>query len=92
MKELAIFRGLHENTNAHIIPLLVEGEPEDAFPEAIRFKPVSYVLEDGTVTKGIEEIEPLAADIRAGDLAAKLKKLKKTEYFRIAAPILGGAL
>lgn len=83
MKELSIFRQLHGNTNAHIIPLLIEGEPEDSFPGAIRFR----TPEDGSAEQ--EEIEPLAADVRAAGIDAKLKKLKKTEYMRIAAPIMG---
>ena len=89
MKELRIFRELHGNTNTHIIPLLTDGEPEESFPEALRFKTEKTVLPDGSVTETPEEIEPLAADVRAGDISKKLKKLRKTEYLRIAAPILG---
>ena len=89
MKELKVFRELHGNTNAHIIPLLIEGEPDESFPQAIRYRDVSRMLEDGTSAQEREEIEPLAADVRAADLNGKLKKLRKTEYLRIAAPILG---
>ena len=62
-----------------VLTLLTEGEPENAFPEELRFRTV-----DGKTV----ETEPLAADVRAANLAGALKKLRK-EKLRIIAPILG---
>ena len=62
-----------------ILPILVEGEPEEAFPEQLRFEE-----RDGAVV----EVEPLAADVRAPGVPESLKKLQ-TEKLRIFAPMLG---
>ncbi len=63
----------------HILPILVEGEPDEAFPPQLRYEEVN-----GRVV----EIEPLAADIRADSTAGSLKKLKN-EKLRVLAPMLG---
>ena len=63
----------------HILTVLVNGEPDAAFPEQLR-----YVTVNGT----IKEIEPLAADVRSESLALSLKKLND-EKLRILAPMLG---
>lgn len=88
MAELDYFRSLHGNTNKNILPLLVEGEPEEAFPECLRWENRSVTDSDGSIRILREEVEPLGADIRAEALSKQLKLLK-TEYLRIAAPILG---
>ncbi|MDL2272567.1 TIR domain-containing protein [Desulfovibrio sp. OttesenSCG-928-I05] len=62
-----------------IIPLLIDGEPDEAFPEQLRWREV-----DGKRV----EVEPLAADIRAGTPRQSLKLLKD-ELLRILAPMLG---
>ena len=64
----------------HILTLLVEGEPADAFPEMIRF----VTDENGNKT----EMEPLAADVRGETLSDSFRKLKE-EKLRILAPMLG---
>ncbi len=64
----------------HILTLLVEGEPADAFPEMIRFT----TDENGNKT----ELEPLAADVRGKTLSDCFRKLKE-EKLRILAPMLG---
>lgn len=63
-----------------VLTVLAEGEPQDSFPELLRFE----TDENG---KRVER-EPLAADVRGTDLAESLKKLKKEKY-RILAPMLG---
>ncbi len=88
MAELQYFRSLHSNTNRHILMVLVAGEPETAFPEVLRWKPVEVPDADGSVEILYEEVEPLGADVR-GDAIPKQKKLLRTEYLRIAAPLLG---
>ena len=62
-----------------ILTVLADGEPEEAFPEVLRFEE-----KDGER----REIEPLAADVRALSLSESLKKLG-SEKLRILAPMLG---
>lgn len=76
-EELRYFLSLGKKDR--VLTVLTEGEPENAFPEELRFQTV-----DGQTV----EKEPLAADVRAEDLAGALKKLRK-EKLRIIAPILG---
>ena len=61
-----------------ILAILVDGEPETAFPQQLCFAQV-----DGRTVA----VEPLAADVRGTSLSASLKKLKR-EALRILAPIL----
>ena len=87
MEELRYFRSLHGNANAKVIPVLVEGEPEESFPEALRWEERVRVEEDGSVHTYREEVEPLSADVRA-DSHFKRMWLLRTEYLRILARIL----
>ena len=59
----------------HILAVLVEGEPEEAFPDLIRFD------EEGN------PVEPLAADVR-GATKAEMKRKLNSEMMRLAAPLL----
>ena len=77
MKEVDFFIKLGRRN--HILTLLVSGEPDEAFPPQLRFVEI-----DGK----LEEIEPLAADVRADSLKAMKKKLK-VEKLRLLAPMLG---
>lgn len=77
MAELDYFISLGKRD--HILVILVDGEPQDAFPQQLR-----YAIVDNRFV----EVEPLAADVRAGSLGASLKKLKN-EKLRILAPMLG---
>lgn len=77
-RELEYFIG-HKGRD-HVLTVLAEGEPQDSFPELLRF-------ETDETGKQVE-LEPLAADVRGADLAENLKKLKKEKY-RILAPMVG---
>ena len=77
MEELRYFLSLGRADR--VLTVLVEGEPDEAFPEALRYQTV-----DGVQV----EKEPLAADVRAASLETILKKLKN-EKLRILAPMLG---
>ena len=88
LQELTRFRELHDDTNKNIITLLVNGEPDKAFPEQLRFNEVVTTDEDGTEHKVKVEVEPLAANIKADSLKESMKRLN-TEYLRIAAPLIG---
>lgn len=62
-----------------IIPLLIDGEPEESFPQQLFWREVNG--------KRVN-VEPLAADIRAVSSRQSLKLLKG-ELLRILAPMLG---
>lgn len=72
-KEIETFIEMHDRQ--HILAVLVEGEPNEAFP------PMLLEDEDGN------PVEPLAADVR-GETPAERKKKLKTELLRLAAPLL----
>ena len=89
MQELDYFRSLHGNTNRQILTLLVnDPDQPPVFPEPLRYEPRLVTTEDGATSEVLEEIEPLAANVSAKTLPQSLKKLK-TEFLRIAAPMLG---
>lgn len=72
--EIETFIELHGRD--HILAVLIEGEPDEAFPQAL------LVDEDGNA------VEPLAADVR-GATRREVKRKLKTEIVRLAAPLLG---
>jgi hypothetical protein len=85
-QEIAIFRGL--GRGEQILPLLIEGEPAEAFPEEL-FR--SSRAGAGAPAAGALErllAQPLAADIRAPSVAKSLRLLKH-EKLRLLAPLLG---
>lgn len=73
-KEISTFIEMHGRE--HVLAILVEGEPDESFPQQL------LVDEKGN------PVEPLAADVRGANKAERNKKLK-TEIMRLAAPILG---
>lgn len=75
MREVEYFIELHGHDR--VVALLIDGEPDEAFPEIIRFH-------------GEEAVEPLAADIRAETWAKSIKLLRE-EKLRLLAPVLGCA-
>lgn len=85
-KEIETFIQMHDRE--HVLAVLIEGEPEEAFPEQLRFAEQERKMPDGTVTVERIPVEPLAADIRAKD-KQELKKKLKAEILRIMAPLLG---
>jgi hypothetical protein len=77
LREVELFSELHGKDK--ILALLIDGEPDEAFPPSIREREV-----DGNIIL----VEPLAADIRADSWAKSLKLLRQ-EKLRLIAPILG---
>lgn len=64
----------------HVLPVLVSGEPADAFPEELWRR---------IVVEGEETVsEPLAANV-AGKTVKEMRQNIKREYFRLVAGILG---
>jgi tetratricopeptide (TPR) repeat protein len=47
-----------------ILALLIEGEPHESFPPALRQIRSSFVAPDGTARQRVSEVDPLAADVR----------------------------
>lgn len=88
MKELHEFKRLHGGDASHILPVLVSGGLPDVIPEEMRFDEISVVDEPGQTHISIREREPILADIRGDSDRERIRKLK-TEFLRLAAPILG---
>lgn len=70
-----------------ILTVLVEGEPEESFPEELLFED-EIVKENGVHSVHRKAVEPLAADIRAKS-KRQMCALLETELLRIIAPIFG---
>jgi hypothetical protein len=85
-KEIEIFKSL--GRDGQVLSLLIEGEPEESFPPLLREARQSVTTKDGATSEVVEEISPLAADIRAASVAESLRLLKN-EKLRLLAPILG---
>ena len=85
-KEIETFKALHGHD--HILAILVEGEPDESFPEGIRHREIESVDEAGNVVKTLEEVEPLAADVRSTD-SRKRSKMIEDAVLRLAAPMYG---
>ncbi|MCA1565915.1 MAG: toll/interleukin-1 receptor domain-containing protein [Acidobacteria bacterium] len=86
-QEIAIFRGL--GRGEQILPLLIEGEPAEAFPPEL-LKPPTGTGTSAQTGSTPEELlaQPLAADIRAPSVSESLRLLKY-EKLRLLAVMLG---
>ena len=74
LKEIESFIELHDRE--HVLAILIDGEPGESFPAPL------LTDENGN------PVEPLAADIR-GKTAKERDKKFKTEFLRLAAPLIG---
>lgn len=81
-KEIETFISLHDRE--HVLAVLVEGEPDESFPEELLYKEVEKQGADGRMIKEKVPVEPLAADVRGGT-PAQMKKKIKAEVLRLAA-------
>ncbi|MCX7773328.1 MAG: TIR domain-containing protein [Clostridia bacterium] len=88
LEEIRYFKSIHDNTNQNILTLVIGGEPRSVFPEALCEEERTIVLDNGQHRVLTLKVEPLAANIVARSRQMSLKKLK-TEFLRLAAPILG---
>ena len=87
LERLDYFRQL--NHGERIIPVIVRGEPAEAFPRGfIEKRTVKHMLPDMTVCEREETIEPIAADLRA-DNPRRQRQLLRYETVRITASVLG---
>lgn len=85
-KEIETFISLHGVDR--VLAVLVEGEPGDSFPEELLTREREITGKDGKKTTIKEDIEPLAADVRAENDQARLKALKN-EKIRLIATMFG---
>ncbi len=83
MEEIRQFKELHDGRTDHILVLLAEGEPGEVFPEELLHE---RRWEGGAAL--VRSVEPLCSDVRADSVRRSLRLLK-TEFLRIAAPLLG---
>ncbi len=84
-EEIRTFHALGRSDR--ILVLLVDGEPDEAFPE-ILLKVPDKITDDGEIIWKDEEREPIAADVRSRDDASD-KELKRNALLRMAAALLG---
>ena len=85
LKEIENFIEFHGRNK--ILTVLIEGEPEDSFPEILLFEE-EHVWENSVETTRRRKVEPLAADVR-GKSKNQIWKLIKTELLRVIAPMFG---
>lgn len=83
-KEIETFISLHGREK--VFAVLIEGEPEEAFPEELLYAEETVQKPDGTTEIIKKPIEPLAADIRGKNKHA-MKKAMRTEVLRLLAPM-----
>jgi hypothetical protein len=85
-REIQIFNDLGRSD--HILALLTEGEPGDAFPEAMLTRRREVVDAEGAKRIVSEDREPLAADVRPRRGASN-ETLKHLALLRLVSVILG---
>ena len=85
-KEIETFIKMHGRDR--VLAVLIEGEPNESFPEEITKGEAVTQYVNGIQTITYENYEPLAADFRGKDKKA-VKKAMKTEVLRLMAPIFG---
>ena len=85
MREISYFKEQHGGRMDRIYTLLVDGDPMTSFPEILRTEQITAKDEDGEETTVTVDVEPLFADVRAATIKESIKKLRKTEYLRLAA-------
>lgn len=88
MEEINYFKSLHGGSTKNIITLIAEGEPSEVFPPELCCEEVTQSGQGGEAVYSKRIVEPLAASVAAPTQKESLKKLK-TEFLRIAAPMLG---
>ena len=85
-EEIRVFRGLDRGN--FILPVLIEGEPEDSFPEELCPPTQEGSASEEPAASGGLLPMPLAADVRAASPRESLRRLRK-EKLRILSPLLG---
>jgi WD40 repeat protein len=85
-REIERFREM--GRQGHILALLIEGEPVEAFPTALREIRYTVIDRGGSSQERIEEVEPLAADVRETRQESG-RYLRRMAKLRILSCVLG---
>lgn len=85
-KEIQTFIDMHGRER--VFAVLVEGEPEESFPEELLFCEEKVIQSDGSVSIVRRPVEPLAADAKGATNRERRKKIGE-EVIRLAAPMFG---
>ena len=85
-KEIETFISMHGRDK--IFAVLVEGEPEESFPDELLSWEETVTRPDGSAEVIKHLMEPLAADVRGRGKRAILKAMR-TEVLRLLAPMFG---
>lgn len=85
LREIETFIEMHGRE--HVLAVLIEGEPEDSFPDILRYEECTVTDENGNTHIEKMDVEPLAADVRGANKKEVLKAIK-SELLRLMAPIL----
>ena len=85
-KEIESFLRLHDRK--HVLLVLADGEPMEAFPPEILYDDIYKIGADGRPYWAKVPREPLAADCRGGSAKERNPKIEKTTL-RLIAAILG---
>ncbi len=83
-KEIETFISVHGREK--VFAVLIEGEPEESFPDALLYTEETIEHPDGTVETVKKPMEPLAADVRGKNKREMLKAMR-TEILRLLAPM-----
>jgi WD40 repeat protein len=87
-QEIEQFRKLGRGDR--ILALLIEGEPEQSFPEPLRFVDREVLTQAGERVVIRDHVEPLAADVRpGGGQEASTRVRNRKALVRVVAAILG---
>lgn len=85
-KEIETFIQYHGKGN--VLTVLIEGEPEESFPEELLYVEETVTGADGTQETVRRAVEPLAADVR-GKSRREIRKKIRSEMLRLLAPMFG---
>lgn len=83
-KEIETFIKLHGREK--VLAVLIEGEPDESFPEELLYAEEIIKHPDGTEEVIKKPMEPLAADVRGKNKKEMLKAMR-TEMLRLLAPM-----
>ena len=85
-REIELFREMGRGDR--ILALLIEGDQEDSFPRPLREIRSTITAPDGTTREEIEDVSPLAADVRPSR-KARPGALRRAAKLRLLATLLG---
>lgn len=85
-KEIQTF--IEMNGRRKILAVLIEGEPDESFPEELLYDEQEIIDENGNKSVIRKPIEPLAADFR-GKNKSEVDRAMKDEILRLLAPMFG---